>query len=128
MAWLQARCVRRWEHRDRRQVSLNANVYLNACTGGRIVLGNDVLVGPNVVLRASDHRFVRRDVPIRLQGHEPGEIVVGDDVWIGVNATLVAGAHVGTGAIVAAGAVVTGAMEPYTIVGGVPTRVIGQRG
>lgn len=109
------------------RVSLNSNVYINACMGGSVAIGSDVLVGPNVVMRASDHRFSRRDTPIRLQGHEPGEIVVGDDVWIGANATLVAGAHIGAGAIVAAGAVVTGDVEPYTIVGGVPAREIGRR-
>lgn len=53
------------------------------------------------------------------------DIVVEEDVWIGVNVTLLQGAHIGRGAIVAAGAVVNKEVPPYTIVGGVPAKVIG---
>src|SRR5687768_7663395 len=41
------------------RVSFNRNVHINAAGGGRIAIGNDVLVGPNVVLRTADHRFDR---------------------------------------------------------------------
>lgn len=109
------------------RVSLNSNVYINACMGGSVVLGNDVLVGPNVVMRASDHRFADLTLPINRQGHTAGEIVVGDDVWIAAHVTLVAGARVGQGAVIAAGAVVTGEVAPFMIVGGIPAREIGRR-
>lgn len=56
-----------------------------------------------------------------------GDIVVGDDVWIGYRATILSGVHIGQGAIVAAGAVVTKDVPPYAIVGGVPAKVIGYR-
>ena len=45
-------------------------------------------------------------------------------MWIGVGAILLPGVRVGTGAIVSAGSVVTHDVEPHTIVGGVPARVI----
>jgi len=110
------------------RVALNANAYFNACSGGRIVLGNDVLVAPNVVMRTSDHVTSSLDQPINAQRHIGGEIITGDDVWIGANATVVGGVHIGQGAIVAAGAVVTRDVKPYTIVGGVPARFIKNRG
>ena len=54
-------------------------------------------------------------------------VKIGHDVWIGEAATLIAGIQVGSGAVVAAGAVVTKDVEPYSIVGGVPARKIGSR-
>lgn len=61
------------------------------------------------------------------QGHRYGEVIVEDDVWIAANCTLTPGSNIGRGAVVGAGAVVTGSVEPYAIVGGVPARVIGRR-
>jgi len=110
------------------RVRFNTNVHMNACIRGRIVLGNDVLVGPNVVMRTSDHVTTALDRPITQQGHISGEIIVEDDVWLGGNVSLVGGVHVGRGAVVAAGAVVIHDVEPYTIVGGVPARFIKKRG
>jgi galactoside O-acetyltransferase len=109
-------------------VSFNAHVYVNACYGGRITIGSDVLIGPNVVLRSSDHRTTDMGTKIRLQGHVPGEIVVEDDVWLSANVTVVGGVRIGRGAVVGANAVVTSDVAPNTIVGGVPARVIGRRG
>ena len=56
-----------------------------------------------------------------------GDIVVGNDVWIGYEAVIMAGVHIGNGAIIAARAVVTKDVLPYTIVGGVPARPIRKR-
>jgi galactoside O-acetyltransferase len=108
-------------------VSLNANVYINACSGGTIRIGHDVLIGPNVVLRASDHKFDDLTRPIRMQKHTSGTIVIEDDVWLGANVTVVGGVRIGRGSVVAAGAVVAADVEPYSIVGGVPARLIRRR-
>ena len=56
-----------------------------------------------------------------------GDIVVGNDVWIGYEAVIMAGVRIGNGAIIAARAVVTKDVPPYTIVGGVPARPIRKR-
>ena len=56
-----------------------------------------------------------------------GDITVDNDVWIGYGATIMSGVHIGQGAIVAAGAVVTKDVPPYAIVGGVPAKVIKYR-
>lgn len=55
------------------------------------------------------------------------EVSIGHDVWIGANALVLGGIHIGHGAIIAAGAVVTKDVEPYAIMGGVPARLIRKR-
>jgi galactoside O-acetyltransferase len=109
------------------RVSFNANVYINACRGGRIEIGNDVMIGPNTVMRTSDHVTLSTAQPMRLQGHIPAAIVIEPDVWISANVTILGGTRIGTGAVVAAGAVVTHDVASYAIVGGVPARVIKMR-
>jgi galactoside O-acetyltransferase len=105
--------------------SINTNVQIGAASG-KVTLGNNVLIGPNVVIRAADHG-IRRDSPMRLQPHTQGEITIEDDVWIGSNAVITSGVTLAIGTVVAAGAVVTKSTEPYSIVGGVPARKIGER-
>lgn len=63
----------------------------------------------------------------KMEGVSKGDIIVDDDVWIGYGATIMSGVHIGQGAVVAAGAVVTKDVPPYAIVGGVPANVIKYR-
>jgi len=65
--------------------------------------------------------------PLFNESIDRGDIVIEHDVWIGRNCTIMGGITIGTGAIIAAGAVVTHHVEPYTIVGGVPARPIRKR-
>lgn len=62
-----------------------------------------------------------------MEAFSKGDIVVDDDVWIGYRATIMSGVHIGQGAVVAAGAVVTKDVPPYAIVGGVPAKVLKYR-
>ena len=94
---------------------------------GDIEIGSGVMVGPNVVIRASDHDTTRHDTPIWDQGHRRGRIVIGDDVWIGANVVIVAGVSVGSHVVIAAGAVVVDDIPDYAIAAGVPARVIRDR-
>jgi acetyltransferase-like isoleucine patch superfamily enzyme len=96
--------------------------------GGGITIGDDCLLGPDVAVLSENHVADSRQVPIRAQGERRAPVVIGNDVWIGAKAVVLAGVAIGDGAIVAAGAVVTKDVAPYTIVGGVPAREIGKRG
>ena len=107
--------------------SFNANVMINARGKGKISIGNNVLIGPNVVMRSSNHNFEKTFIPVKHQGMIEGEIIVGDNVWIGSNAVILPNCTIGEGAIIGAGAVVTSDIRSYTIVAGVPAKLINER-
>ena len=108
-------------------VSVNYNVMINAANNGTIKIGDNCLIGPNTVLRASNHVYSDTDVPINMQGHTAGRIELEEDVWISSNVVIAGDVHVGRGAVLAAGAVVTKDVEAFTVVGGVPAKVIRTR-
>nr|WP_296986600.1 acyltransferase [uncultured Desulfovibrio sp.] len=108
-------------------VALSPYVHVGA-DAGRIEIGAHTAVGPGTVIRAANHCIARQDVPMMHQGHVPGEIIIEEDVWIGANCVITPDVRIGRGAVVGAGAVVTRNVAPFSIVGGVPARVIGMRG
>ncbi|MDH4169633.1 MAG: acyltransferase [Acidimicrobiia bacterium] len=93
---------------------------------GRIVLGEHALLAPDVFITTSDYRF-DDGAPIMDQAKNELDVIVGDDVWLGAKVVVVGGVTIGDGCVVAAGAVVTRDLAPYTIAGGVPAEVLGQR-
>ena len=108
-------------------VALSPNVHVGA-DAGRIEIGAHTAVGPGTVIRAANHCIARQDVPIMHQGHVPGQIIIEEDVWIGANCVVTPDVRIGRGAVVGAGAVVTRNVAPFSIVGGVPAKLIGMRG
>ena len=109
------------------RVALNDNVMINADCGGKITIGNDVLIGPNAVIRAANHRFSDVGQLIAAQGHDVGSIDIGDDVWIGANAVILPNVRIGKGTVIGAGSVVIGDVPDYSVAVGVPARVIRSR-
>jgi acetyltransferase-like isoleucine patch superfamily enzyme len=111
-----------------RDVRIGSNVLIGRFT---IVhhcdIGDYVLIGERCTFLSGSrqHRFVRADVPMALQGGEKRRISLGNDVWIGSHAVVMD--DVANGAVVAAGSVVNKAVAPMTIVGGAPARQIGSR-
>jgi acetyltransferase-like isoleucine patch superfamily enzyme len=91
---------------------------------GGITIGDRVYTSPLVQLLAVNHVFSNPNVPMVEQGITAEGIVLEDDVWVGAGAIVTDGVTVGRGAVIAAGAVVTKDVPPYTVVGGVPARVI----
>jgi acetyltransferase-like isoleucine patch superfamily enzyme len=91
---------------------------------GGILIGDNVYTSPGVQMVAVNHVYDDPERPIIEQGITAQGIVVEDNVWIGSNAIILDGVHIGKGAVIAAGAVVTKDVAPYTIVGGVPAKLI----
>ena len=107
-----------------KNIHIGRNVFINFCCHfqdqGGVYIGDDVLIGSNVVFTTINHDLD----PGKRHLHHMGEIRIGNRVWIGANATVLAGVTVGDGAVIAAGAVVTEDVPPCTVVGGVPAHVI----
>jgi acetyltransferase-like isoleucine patch superfamily enzyme len=94
---------------------------------GGVKIGRDVMIAAHSCITSVGHRHDDLRVPMMSQGIDVAAVKIEDDVWIGMNCTILPGVTVGRGAIVAAGAVVRTDVQPYTIVGGVPARVISAR-
>jgi acetyltransferase-like isoleucine patch superfamily enzyme/glycosyltransferase involved in cell wall biosynthesis len=105
--------------------NIGAYCYLGA--SGGITIGKEVMMGPRVSLFAENHNFERTDITMRQQGVIRKRVVIEDDCWLASGAIILAGVTVGKGSIIAAGAVVTKDVPPYSIVGGNPARIIRNR-
>ena len=119
-------------------ISVGNNVSFGAgftvlSTKADVVIGNDVMFGPCVMIVTGDHRTDiqgRTMISIRDDEKLPEndqKVVIEDDVWVGANVTILKGVRIGSGSIVAAGAVVTNDVPPYSVVGGVPAKLIKKR-
>lgn len=93
---------------------------------GPIVVGDLCMISSDVQIFGSDHEFTTVGVPTRLGFPEQERPVTtfGLDAWIGRGVLLKEGITVGAGSVVASGSVVTRDVEPYTVVGGVPAKVL----
>lgn len=107
-----------------KNIHLGKNVFINSdCKfqdQGGIIIGDDVLIGHNVVLATLNHD----ENPEKRGNLIPSPIKIGNKVWIGSNATILPSVTIGEGAIIAAGAVVTKDVDENSIVGGVPAKLI----
>lgn len=105
--------------------SINRNFFINA--RGQISIGKNVLIGPYVIIYSTNHIFDNTCMSINEQGQTEEPVIIEDDVWIGARSVILPGVIIGKGAVIAAGAVVTKNVEPYSIVGGVPAKFIKYR-
>ena len=94
---------------------------------GGLTIGNYVRIATHAVMIPANHSYLDPDVPITLQDVTQKGIVIEDDVWVGSNVTILDGVKVGKGAVIAAGAVVTKDVAPYTVVAGTPAKMINTR-
>lgn len=97
------------------------------CGNGGLKIGDGVRIAPGTAIIASNHVFTDPDVPIYRQGMNNKGICIESDVWIGANCTVLDGVRIGQGSVIAAGAVVNKDVEPYSVMGGVPARLIRKR-
>lgn len=103
------------------------------CTRAELKIGNKVIFGPHPTIITGDHRIDligKYIIDVTDEDKLPDQdapVTIEDDVWCGSNITILKGVTIGRGSVVAAGAVVTKSCPPYSIIGGVPAKVIKMR-
>lgn len=101
------------------------------CTEAPLTIGRKVIFGPRPTIITGDHRidvvgkYIIDSTEKLPENDSP--VVIEDDVWIGANVTILKGVTIGHGSVVAAGAVVTKSCPPYSIIGGIPAKVLKMR-
>lgn len=112
-------------------VTIGNNVYINHNTDiygqGGVEIGDHVLVGPNTNILSVNHAFDDWTQPISTQGISTKKVIIEDDVWLCANVTVIPGVRIGKGSIIGANALVAKDVEPYSIMGGVPAKLIKKR-
>ena len=110
------------------KIGNNSGIGINAVVQRHVTIGNDVMMGRDVIIMTTSHETSSTSIPMRYQGgKEPRPVTIGDDIWIGSRVIILPGVKIGTGSIIGAGAVVTRDVEPYSVVGGVPAKLIKMR-
>ena len=103
------------------------------CTGAELIIGKKVIFGPKPTIITGDHRIDiigKHIIDVTTDEKLPENdlpVIIEDGCWIGANVTILKGVTVGHGSVIAAGAVVTKCCEPYSIIGGVPAKLIKMR-
>lgn len=103
---------------------INENVFIQ----GEVVMGDYVMIAPNVAIHSSTHIYKSIENPMVLNGLTENKCVfIGDDVWIGRNSVVLPGIKIGKGSIIGANSLVNKDVEEYSIYGGVPAKFIKKR-
>lgn len=109
------------------EIGNNSSIGQNAFIG-KTIIGENVMMGPDVKIYTINHSHSRIDVPMTSQGvDEEKPVIIEDDVWIGANVIILPGVVIGRGCIIGAGSVVTKSTPPYTICCGNPAIVKKER-
>jgi acetyltransferase-like isoleucine patch superfamily enzyme len=102
--------------------------YCHITSINSIIIGNEVLTGRRVTITDNSHgRSLPEEMdipPVKRKLYSKGKVVIEDNVWIGDKVSILAGVRIGKGAIIAANAVVTKDVPAYSVVGGVPAKII----
>ena len=119
-------------HQPEGFVRIGNNSYIGARSQvfghGGVSIGDYVLAAPGLMIVPYQHEFGDKDKMIANQGGETGPVVIGDDVYLGQSVKILHGVTIGRGSVVGAGALVTKDVEPFSVVAGVPARVLRRRG
>lgn len=94
---------------------------------GGVQIGDRALIGHDTKIISTNHVIPPNRGSIFSAGYDKKKIVIGKDVWIGANVIILAGRTVGDGAVLAAGSIITKDVEPYTVVGGNPAKLLRRR-
>jgi len=110
---------------DRVRIGSRCHIWAGPSTG-RIIIGDDVLFGPEVMVTAATYRY-NDGTPVTKQLMDEADIIIGRDVWIGVRAVILPGTRIGDGAVIGAGSVVKGDIPAFALAVGSPAKVVGSR-
>lgn len=112
----------------RLSIGNNSGLGVNSRVQGKVSIGDDVMMGPDVLIYTTNHEFKSIDIPMRLQGYsQERPVVIGNDVWIGARVIILPGVTVGNGVVIGAGSVVTKDIPPYKVAAGCPAVVVKSR-
>lgn len=109
------------------QLGSGSGIGVNCRIHGPLEIGDNVMMGPEVVILTHTHNINRTDIPMGHQGSRIAKVTIGNDVWIGMRSIIMPGITIGHGAVIGAGAVVTKDVPDYAIVGGVPAKILKYR-
>lgn len=101
------------------------------CSNSKVIIHRKVVIGPGITIIGGNHHYSTVgkfiiDNEIKLP-EDDSDVIIEPDVWIGANVTILKGVTIQRGSIIAAGAVVTKSVAPYSIIGGVPAKLIKMR-
>lgn len=103
-------------------VSVNFGCVFDA--SGEIVVEKNSAISPCSMIYTHNHNYEKKSRLIRSQGIAIKNVRVGEDCWIGARALILPGANIGKGCVVAAGSIVNKPTKPYSVVAGVPAKVV----
>lgn len=117
--------------RNPQGLSIGKNTFINVNffvqSSGRVKIGDDVIIGPNVSIYSENHNFLNKKKKIIDQGFIRNAVVIGNDVWIGTNVVILPGVVIEDGCVIGAGSVVTKSFSKYSVIAGVPAKKIKSR-
>lgn len=122
--------IENWSVGDGTSIPKGSTFY---CTNAPLTIGKKVIFGPHPTIITGDHRIDiigKHIIDVADEEKLPENdlpVVIEDGVWCGANVTILKGVTIGRGSVVAAGAVVTKSCAPYSIIGGVPAKLIKMR-
>jgi maltose O-acetyltransferase len=110
-----------------RDISIDdySGIGVNCSVRGPLIIGKNVMMGPEVIILTSLHGFDRIDIPMTQQDSSlKKKVIIGNDVWIGTRVIILPGLTIGNGVIIGAGSIVTRDIPDYAIVAGNPAKIV----
>lgn len=103
----------------------NSDIGYKARINGEVHIGDNVIMGPEVIIYTNNHNISRKDIAIKYQGvTETKPVIIGDDCWIGARSIILPGVVIGKGSVIGAGAVVSKNIPDFAVAVGNPIKIV----
>lgn len=111
------------------EIEENSGIGINCELNGKVIIGKNVMMGPECVFYTYNHEFKNIDIPIMQQGFSnEKKIIIEDNCWIGRRCIILPGVKISRGTVIGAGSIVTKSFPENSIIAGNPAKIIGKRG